>query len=104
MIGSDEARQKLAGFGLVDPTARATAKRKAAPRLQNLGGKRLGLLDNHKGNGDRLLASLSEIFQRDYGVSEIFYRQKFTYGRRATPEMLDELAQNCDLVITAIGD
>lgn len=91
--------------GLVDPTpSLEESALMAAPRLATLKGKTVGLLDNRKGNGDRLLAHIGTLLQERYGVEATHSTTKFVYARRATEEILDDLAANSDFVVTAIGD
>ncbi|MBI3966931.1 MAG: hypothetical protein HY329_14960 [Chloroflexi bacterium] len=75
-----------------------------APRLDSLKGKRVGLLDNTKGNVDVILQTVADVLVREYGAAESVFRSKYVYSRRAEPALLDDLAATCDLVITAVGD
>jgi hypothetical protein len=74
-----------------------------APRLDSLGGKKIGLLDNTKKNADLLLKAAGEILMREHGVREVIYRRKISSSPAAPVAMLDELAA-CDAVINAYGD
>ena len=42
--------------------------------------------------------------QTHFAFADIVWRAKFIYSRTAAPEILDELAERCQFVITAIGD
>jgi hypothetical protein len=95
---------RLAELGLVDPTHRPSGQRRVAPRLATLAGMRAGLLDNRKGNADRLLERVGELLRERYGVAEVRPITKYVYSRRADPAILDRLASSCDFVVTAIGD
>ena len=91
--------------GLVSPLAETIDQGlTAAPRLSTLRGKTVGLLDNRKGNGDRLLADIGALLKERYDIKDIHYATKFVYARRATPEVLDDMAEHADFVVTAIGD
>ena len=101
---ASDAASRLQELGLVDPLGRPEARRRAAPRLDTLHGKRAGFLDNRKGNGDRLLMRLRDVLQERFQLADTFYTTKFIYARRAAPEILEEFAKKCDFVVTAVGD
>jgi len=98
------AARRLAELGLVDPTDQPSGTQTAAARLSSLAGKRPGLLDNRKGNGDRLLDRIGQLLVERYGTLEPYRTTKFIYARRAGDEIIDELAKQCDFVVTAVGD
>ncbi|MBL8381563.1 MAG: hypothetical protein JNM90_00695 [Burkholderiales bacterium] len=88
---------------LIDPTAEEDSEKKAgAARLGTLSGKRIGLLDNIKHNAEYLLAEVGEQLVRDYGCEVRMVRKK-TYTKYAEPHVLAAL-EDCDAVVTAIGD
>ena len=104
MISPAEARAQLLELGLVDPTHRPSGDRRLAPRLESLSGARGALLDNRKGNADRLLEHLGGLLRERYGVAEVQQVEKFIYSRRAEPDLLERLANDYDFVVTAVGD
>jgi len=76
-----------------------------APRLPDLSGRVLGLLDNMKVNCELFLDRLEELLRAKYQIGEVLRRKKFAgAGKEAPPEVLQELAGRCDLVIHAFGD
>ena len=75
---------------------------KSARRLG--GGIRLGVLDNSKGNADYLLNLIVEGVKKEFQVDSVVIRRKPTSSRPATDEVLDELANEADLVISAMAD
>jgi hypothetical protein len=93
-------------LGLLDPTSALTGSNTQAtlPVLQTVAGKRIGLLDNSKTNAAALLARIGHTLVRDYGAANLTARTKLIYSRIAPPELIEDLAANCDAVITAIGD
>ncbi len=93
------------GLRLYEPVAEAEpeALRLAAPLL-NPRGRVIGILDNGKWNGGKLLAALGERLRREYGVADLVVRKKATFSRPADEELLAELGETCDAVVTAIGD
>jgi hypothetical protein len=93
-------------LGLLDPTSGSVERRSGAalPRLEGLTNKRIGLLDNSKTNAAALLAHVGEALIQRHGAARVFARTKLIYSRIAPPELIEELAANCDAVVTAIGD
>ena len=90
---------------LVSPVdVRAADAVSLAERRSDLSGCRLGLLDNRKGNANVLLARLGEKLRREYAAASVHWEEKPIISRPATDEQLDRLVENCDAVITAIGD
>ena len=88
---------------LIDPSAEElSASQPGAPRLTELQGMRIGMLDNIKHNAVYLLEEVGEHLTRDFGC-EVRIIQKKTYTRFAEPQVLAQLA-DCHAVITAIGD
>ena len=67
-------------------------------------GIRLGVLDNSKANADHLLKLIVEGVQKEFKVDSVVIRRKPASSRPATDEMLDELAKEADLVISAMAD
>ena len=68
------------------------------------GGIRLGVLDNSKSNADHLLDLIVEGVKKEFKVDSVVIKRKPTSSRPATDQMLDELAQEADLVISAMAD
>lgn len=96
----------IARLGLLDPTAAKVPISATAtiPSLKTLTGKRIGLLDNSKTNVSRLLAQIGDALVRDYGASALTPRTKLIYSRVAPLALIEELAGQCDAVVTAVGD
>jgi hypothetical protein len=65
---------------------------------------RLGLLDNSKANADHLLAHFAERTRGLLPIKQIVSRRKRTAGLPADPAVLDELAKEADLVVSAMAD
>jgi hypothetical protein len=76
----------------------------AAARTQTLKGKRLAILDNTKWNAGKLLRDIQAKLTASAGLSAITYYRKHSFSMNAASALLDEIAANNDLVITAIGD
>ena len=73
-------------------------------RTLSSGGIRLGVLDNSKGNADHLLKLIVEGVKKEFKVDSVVIKRKPASSRPATAEMLDELAKEADLVISAMAD
>ena len=88
---------------LIDPSAEEAAEvRAGAKRLEQLRGKRIGLLDNIKHNAEYLLTEVGERLTREYGCEVLLIKKK-TYTKFAEPPVLKRL-EDCAAVVTAIGD
>lgn len=88
---------------IVNPTAPRVSKRgKLAPRkYRSLRHKRIGLLDNNKPNADKFLAQVGQLLKQRYDGVELIARRKMT---RTAADFLQELADECDVVINAFAD
>jgi hypothetical protein len=92
-------------LGLMLPIDEDVARqRRAAPPLHELRGAVAGFLDNRKNNADTLLARIRDVMQAQFAFADIVWRPKFIFSRTAAPEILEEMAERCQFVITAIGD
>jgi len=75
-----------------------------AGRTLGSGGIRLGVLDNSKGNADHLLDLIVEGVKKEFKVDSVVIKRKPTSSRPATDQVLDELANEADIVISAMAD
>ena len=90
---------------ILDPTIAAEpAESVEAKRVADLNGKILGLLSNGKVNGDRLLELVHQRLAARYRIEGVVTLTKASASRVADTAMLDALARDCDVVVTAIGD
>jgi ABC-type transporter Mla subunit MlaD len=90
---------------LYDPTApRRDDPGRALARLDTLAGKVVGFIDNAKPNFNHLVDDLAERLVADYGVKRVVKRRKTSASIPAPDEIVRELADECDLVITGSGD
>ena len=87
---------------VLDPTAKANVPRQEmATRLEDLEGKKVGLLNNAKPNADIFLARVEELLSERYHFGGVIRRRA---GGGASEELIAELAENCDFVLNAMGD
>ena len=75
-----------------------------ARRTLGSGGIRLGVLDNSKGNADHLLDMIVEGVKQEFKVDSVVMKRKPTSSRPATDEVLDDLAKEADIVVSAMAD
>jgi hypothetical protein len=88
-----------------DPRGRVDAERVAlAPRPMVLKGLRLGILDNTKWNANRLLRKTAALLEAEHGIGAISYYKKESFSKVADPALIAAIAQNNDIILTAIGD
>jgi hypothetical protein len=95
----------MAKISIVIPEApvEEVAPLKAVRKL-SAGGLRLGVLDNSKANADQLLNLLVEGVKKEFAVSSVVLKRKPASSRPATDQLLDELAQEADIVVSAMAD
>lgn len=67
-------------------------------------GIRLGVLDNSKGNADHLLAMIIEGVRAEIPLKSVVSLRKPHVTFPATKEVLDQLAAEADVVISAMAD
>jgi len=91
-------------YVLVDPTTQPLVPAfTAAPRLDNLVNKRVGVIDDSKENAKELLEELVALLQERFGVADLHYHRKPSASKPAATEAIQHLAQACDYAIVAIG-
>lgn len=88
---------------LLDPTPElaSTLRARRSPSA-SLEGKTVALMDIGKMRGDEYIDRLEVLF-RERGVATRRYK-KPTNTRTAPVEMLQDIAENCDLVVIALSD
>ncbi len=86
-----------------DAPIEAVAHLKSSRTLSGRG-LRLGVLDNSKANADYLLNLIVDGVKKEYQVDSVVIKRKPTSSRPATEQVLDELANEADLVISAMAD
>ena len=95
----------MARVSMLDPTSPPLpVDARMAERPDTLNGKVLGLLDNHKLNANNLLDDIERLLSERYEFAEVVRTFKPDVSRPAPSDTLDELIEQCDVVVTAIGD
>ena len=88
----------------IDPTAGGGKSKIAlAPRPMDLAGKVVGLLDNTKEQADVILQTIGDALRERHGVARIVLRRKAHYSKPATKALIDELANEVQVAIAAVG-
>ena len=88
---------------LLDPTSeRTTQKRHPGPRLPDLAGRTVALLDISKPRGDVFIKRLEELFSQR-GVAVKNYR-KPTFSKPAPLDLRQQIAAECSAVVEALAD
>ncbi|MBI3089323.1 MAG: hypothetical protein HYY96_01535 [Candidatus Tectomicrobia bacterium] len=75
-----------------------------AARPASFEGRVLGILDNRKHNSERLLLEVGELLRRQYRLRDVRLHKKPSFNVEVSPELLQAMVQECDLVVTGIGD
>ncbi|MEX0429246.1 UGSC family (seleno)protein [Nocardioides sp. DS6] len=91
---------------LLDPTGmdERTADGTLAPRPVTLRGLTIGLLDNTKPNATALLRAIEAQLRQRTEIGETRLYTKDYFGTPVKDELLTQIAAECDVVITAVGD
>jgi hypothetical protein len=75
-----------------------------APRPETLNGLTLGLLANGKRNADRLLEHVSGLLAERYQFKEMVVKDKRNSSRPCPDDLMQEMVDQCDVLVTATGD
>ena len=82
-----------------------TGKHQITPRrFATLDGVRLGLLGNSKLNADAVLLAVGDLLQERYALKSVFVRSKPYFGKPAPDDIVQEVIDNSDVVVTGVGD
>jgi hypothetical protein len=93
------------GVPVYDPRGGVTATPlPIAPRVERLEGLRLAVLDNTKWNAGKLLRRTTDRLSTEHRFGAVNYYRKDSFSREAAPELVDTIARDNDVVLTAIGD
>ena len=90
---------------VLDPTVQPIpTEGVVAARPETLDGKVIGLLANGKLNSEEILALTQEVLADRYEFKGVVARNKRNASRPCPEEIIDELVEQCDVVITSSGD
>ena len=98
-------RRLPSGQIVYDPRGTVTVEPTTlAARPPGLDGVRLGVLDNSKWNASRLLRAIVASLERRYPFAAVTFYKKDSFSRVASERVLDQIAAESEVVLTAIGD
>jgi hypothetical protein len=91
---------------ILDPTGQSDAARVAAlaPRVRDLAGLRLGLLDNAKPNAAIVLETIAAQLRAQHHIGEVTTYTKSYFGTPVEEDRAREIAESCEAVIAGVGD
>ena len=91
---------------ILDPTGVAGVQRIAslAPRVPDLAGLRLGLLDNAKPNAALVLETIAAQLRAQHHIGVVTTYGKSYFGTPVEEDRAREIAQSCEAVIAGVGD
>ena len=75
-----------------------------APRPGSLDGLVIGLLSNNKPNSELLLRDVADMLKQQYTVKDVIEANKGSHRIPAPAEMIADLSERCDVVITATAE
>ena len=75
-----------------------------ALRPGSLDGLVIGLLSNNKPNSELLLRDVAEMLKQQYAVKDVIEANKGSHRIPAPSEMIADLSERCDVVITATAE
>jgi hypothetical protein len=76
----------------------------APRRFETLDGVRLGLLGNSKLNADAMLLAIGDLLKERYALKDIFFRSKPNFGKPALDDIVQEMVDNSDVIVTGVCD
>ena len=104
MVSAD-LKSRMNDMGLLTPIdPDAYAKWRPAPRLETVHGRVGGFLGNRKANASLLLRGVKELLNKDFELRDGIAVDKYVYSRPAADDIIDDLASQCDFVVTCIAD
>src|SRR5215813_14463714 len=75
-----------------------------AARVLSTDGLRLGVLDNTKWNANRLLRRTVAKLQQEISFAAVNHYRKESFSKDADPKLIEVIAADNDIILTAIGD
>ncbi|MBI2906638.1 MAG: hypothetical protein HYX92_03160 [Chloroflexi bacterium] len=88
-----------------DPTEGPSKEEaKLAKRPATLDGLTLGVIWNGRPVGDAILKRVIQSLRSRYRIEDVLFRRKTFVGNMSPPEIMDELATKCQVIIIGVGD
>ena len=97
--------QTTSEIQVLDPTVEPEVHSSfLADRPESLDGSVIGLLANGKKNSEELLQYICEILSETFDIERSVSDNKGNASRPCPSDLLEELSESCDVIITASGD
>lgn len=92
-------------ISVLSPIATVSRAAMAMPPMpREWAGRTVGFLDNAKANFDRLSDGLGALLRERHGVKAIVRRRKANSSTPAPPELVAQMAKDCDVVFAGSAD
>jgi hypothetical protein len=92
-------------MNVYDPRGAVHAEhRELAPRVASVRGLRLGILDNTKWNGRRVLERTAELLGEQTPFASVTRYTKESFSVNAEDELIARIASENDVALVGIGD
>jgi hypothetical protein len=90
---------------VLNPVAefQATVRQKEQQRI-NIKGKIIGILNNNKPNARIFFDSIEEVLRKRLSLEPLYQVRKSVPAKGASEELLETVANNCQVAITGTGD
>ena len=98
-------REKKMSLVVYNPTSGpAASNMELSPRVKNLQGGVLGVIDNGKTNSDTVLNRIVSDLSVRYHFKDVITVKKHSVSHAIKDDIAQMLAQKCDFVLAGIGD
>ncbi|MBI3965807.1 MAG: hypothetical protein HY329_09245 [Chloroflexi bacterium] len=74
------------------------------PRVSDLTGLRVGLVDNGKHKSKEVVQAVADLLNEKYRFSSMRMWRKESPAKAPSPDQIAEMKETCDVVIAGIGD
>ena len=90
---------------VLNPTGRVARMDLAiAPRVDDLNGKTLGLIDNGKPNFGIFLSRVEELLSQKFRFADVIHAKKALTGMPLDKDKMEKLVADCDVVVSGMCD
>lgn len=88
-----------------NPTSGPSLKElRMASRDKPIEGSVIGLVDNGKKNSDTVIQYIAERLKQKYRLRDVIHYKKTSFSHGLTDAEATKLAQQCDFIISGVGD
>ena len=95
----------MAQIRVLSPVGVVALQTVSVPALpRDWSGRTVGFLDNTKSNFDRLADEIGALLRERYGVKAVLRLRKANASTPAPPDLIAEMAKQCDVVFTGSAD